>query len=300
MRAPGVMCVAVRRLDGSIEIHRKMVPLSVEKYGFLRWPLVRGLVAVWQSLSLGFRALDYSSAVAIADIDRQESHPNKASEKNDSGSGMSTAALAAVLIGSLAIAVGFFFLLPLFLTDLAGRYIPVLRNNAILFNVFDGLIRVVFLILYIGAISLMPDIRRVFQYHGAEHKAIFTYEAGLELSTDNARHFSTLHRRCGTAFLLMVMVVAMLVFSFVPPSASLAIKAVSRIILLPVIAGLAFEVIRKSGQSSNRLLAIATIPGLWLQRLTTREPDDRQLEVGIAALQAAITHAQSDQFDVIV
>lgn len=303
MRAPGVMSIAVRRQDGSIVIQKDKLTSPAEKYPVLKWPLIRGLLALGQSLALGFKALDFSSAIAMDDIDREESlkkgEPIDES-KSVTPTGMSMWSFISVMAVALGLGVTFFFFLPLYLTDLSGKLWPAVKTNAILFNFVDGIIRVFFLIVYIYGISLMSDIRRVFQYHGAEHKAIYAYENGLELTLENARSFSTLHPRCGTAFLLTVMVVAMLIFSLIPSSAPLWIKAVSRVVLLPLIAGVSYEIIRKSGESDNKLLRLMTLPGLWLQRITTREPDDLQLEVGIEALKAALADSDENQFDLIV
>ncbi|MCD4652364.1 DUF1385 domain-containing protein [bacterium] len=302
MRAPGVMSVAVRRQDGSIVVQKDLLKSPADKYPFLKWPLLRGLLALGQSLALGFKALDFSSAVAMDDIDKEEKR--KKGEYDSGGKiipkGMSLWSLVGIVTFSLVLGIGFFFFLPLYLTELAGYIFPLVKTNTFLYNIVDGIIRVFFLILYIYGISLMPDIRRVFQYHGAEHKAIFAYEAGLELTTENAKQFSTLHPRCGTAFLLTVMLVAIMVFSLIPSTAPLWIKAVCRIAFLPLIAGISFEIIRKSSESDNKLLKLLTKPGLWLQRVTTREPDDQQIEVSIAALQAALDGSDSDQYDLIV
>ncbi|HPQ40393.1 MAG TPA: DUF1385 domain-containing protein [bacterium] len=302
MRAPGVMTVAVRRQDGTIVIHKDELTSPAERFPVLKWPFVRGLMALGQSLALGFKALDYSSAIAMDDIDRSQK-PAGGSEPvpgTPEPKGMSTLSLIGVIAGAMVLGIGFFFFIPLYLTEFVASSVHAVREHTLLFNAVDGIIRVIFLIAYVWAISLMPDIRRVFQYHGAEHKAIFAYEAGCPLTPDHAKPFPTLHPRCGTAFLLTVMLVAILVFSLIPSTAALWLKAISRIVLLPVIAGVSFEIIRKSGESDNRLLRAATAPGLWLQRITTREPDDQQLEVGIAALQAALSQSRNDQYDIIV
>jgi uncharacterized protein YqhQ len=164
----------------------------------------------------------------------------------------------------------------------------------------DGFIRVLFLLFYIIGISFIPDIKRIFEYHGAEHKSIFTYEAGLPLTVENARSFPTLHPRCGTAFLLVVMVVAVFVFSLVPKDCSLGTKALSRLLLLPIIAGFSFELIKKAGEGKIRLLKIFIKPGLWLQRITTREPSDDQLEVGLKALQVALDETHNMELDIVI
>jgi len=274
-----------------------------DKYSFLKWPLLRGLLALCQSLALGFKALDFSSAVAMDDIDREEKRKEGESLETDkevTPDGMSVWPLIGIVSFSIILGIGFFFFLPLYLTELTCLVCPAVQSSNLLYNIVDGIIRVLFLILYIYGISIMPDIRRVFQYHGAEHKAIYTYEAGLELTPENARNFSTLHPRCGTAFLLTVMLVAIMVFSLIPSTASIWLKAGLRIVFLPLIAGISFEIIRKSSESDNKLLNLMTKPGMWLQCVTTREPTDQQLEVGLAALKAALDGSNTDQYDLIV
>jgi uncharacterized protein YqhQ len=305
MRAPGIMAVAVRRLDGSIEVHTDPITTSA-KWQWLKKPFLRGILALFQSLVLGFRALNYSSAVAVADLEAAEAE--KGQDKKTSGQpagkiekdSLSGWSIAGVIILTLVLGIGLFFLLPLYLTELMGKSFPAVAESTFLFNLVDGVIRVVFFVLYIFGIALMPDIRRIFQYHGAEHKSIFAYEAGLPLTLENAQQFSTLHPRCGTAFLLIVMVVAVFVFSLIPSTLPLWIKAAARILFLPIIASVSFELIKKAGDGNNKLVSLLIVPGLWLQRITTREPDESQLEVGLAALKTALNQTRESAVDVIV
>jgi uncharacterized protein YqhQ len=194
------------------------------------------------------------------------------------------------MAGTMSIAFGFgiclFFLFPLYLTKLLT---PVIGDNNIVFNLVDGVIRVFVFLLYIWAISRMEDIQRVFQYHGAEHKSIFAFEAGDELSVENVRRYSRLHPRCGTSFLLIVMLVSIAVFSVIPKLWPFYLKAGSRIVLLPMIAGISYEFLKWSATNDNHpLVKMIITPGLALQRLTTREPDDSQLEVAIRAMNEAL------------
>jgi uncharacterized protein YqhQ len=303
MRAPGIMTIAVRRQNGVIEVHTDTLKSIADRHPWLRKPFFRGVLALCQALALGFKALNFSSAVAMEDIDAEEARKSGkplSSETPKSAKSLSNTSLAGVIILTLVLGIGFFFLLPLFLTQLIGSQLKLVSTSTIVFNIVDGVIRIIFLLAYIFVISLLPDIRRVFQYHGAEHKAIHAYEAGLPLTIENARRFPPLHPRCGTAFLLMVMVVAILVFSMIPSSAPILIKAGSRIMLLPVIAALSFELIKKAGEKTNSIFYFLVIPGLWLQKVTTRNPDDSQLEVGLRALSEALNRSQPSPSDMIL
>ena len=235
-----------------------------------RLPVVRGVVALGESLAIGFRALAISA--------------NVASQERDENGEIQTQISRGQIIFSFAIAIGFALMLFKIGPALLTSWLPV--ESTELFVIVEGLIRVGVFIGYILLISLLPDLRRVFQYHGAEHKAINALEAGAELTPSNVQKFSLIHPRCGTAFLLWVMVIAIFVFALVGrPDWHWLIA--SRILLLPVIAGLAYELIRYAGKhQDNRVLMTLLAPGLWLQRLTTREPTDDQVEVSIQALQA--------------
>src|SRR5262245_11196401 len=212
-----------------------------------------------------------------------EEVPGEARKPSSGGWALTFSLLFAVLF-----AIGLFFYLPLLITDFLARQAPAL-GNSIAFNLVEGVVRIALFVGYILAISAMEDMRRVFQYHGAEHKVVSAYEAGDPLTVAGARRHSTLHPRCGTSFLLFVMLIAILAFSLIPGSAPFGVKLGARIVLLPLIAGASFEVLRLSARNRRRLLfALLVAPGLWLQRLTTREPSDDQLQVAIEALQAAL------------
>ncbi len=277
MRAPRSVAIAVRRPDGEIVVKTELVvPLS-ERYPLFKFPIIRGAVALFSSLVIGIKALNFSANAAMTDEEKD-------GEKSDGE--LSSWALA----GTMALAFGFgialFFLLPLYLTKLLT---PVIGTNNIVFNLVDGVIRVIVFLLYIWVISFMSDIQRVFQYHGAEHKSIYAHEAGDELTVENVRRYSRLHPRCGTSFLLIVMLVSIAVFSLIPKLWPFYLKAGSRIILLPLIAGISYEFLKWSAKNdSNPLVRMIISPGLCLQRLTTREPDDMQLEVAIRSLDEAL------------
>ena len=278
MRAPRSMAIAVRRPNGEIVVRKEMVvPLS-ERYPVVKLPILRGAVALFTSLIIGIKALNFSANEAITEEEKEG--------EGDKGGELSSWAMA----GTMAVAFGFgiclFFLFPLYLTKLMT---PVIGDNNIVFNLVDGVIRVIVFLLYIWTISRMSDIQRVFQYHGAEHKSIFAHEAGEELSIENVKKYSRLHPRCGTSFLLIVMLVSIAVFSLIPKLWPFYLKAGSRIVLLPLIAGISYEFLRWSAKNdSNPLVKMIITPGLALQRLTTREPDDSQLEVAIRSLDEAL------------
>ena len=276
MRSLTGYSVAVRQPDGGVAIRKDKLVSITTKYPFLKIPVLRGSVVLIQSLILGMRALNYSASVSSAGEDGEPE--------------MSNWAIAGSMLMALVLGVGLFILAPLGLTNLLRHYVwPEMGNFA--YNFIDGVIRGVFFFVYIASISLMEEIRRVFQYHGAEHKTVYTFEAHEELTVENARTKSTLHPRCGTSFLLFVMAISIVVFSLVPSTAHFSIKFGARVVLLPLIAGLAYEVIRFSARHlANPVCKVLITPGLWLQRITTKEPDDKQLEIAIVALKEALLY----------
>jgi len=272
MRGPGNWAVAVRTPAGSIAQVSRPIDSAMARHRLLRLPILRGVVALGESLAIGFRALAISANYA-------------AQEEGDDGE-VQTELSRGALIFAFAIAIGFAVMLfkvgPALITDA----LPIKATGW--FVVVEGLIRVTIFVLYLSLISLLPDLRRVFQYHAAEHKAINAYEAGEELEPELVQRYSLIHPRCGTAFLLWVMVIAVFVFAFFGRPAWYWLIA-TRILLLPVIAGLAYELIRFAGKHrENRIVMTVLAPGLWLQRLTTREPSLDQLEVSIRALEEVL------------
>jgi uncharacterized protein YqhQ len=274
MRSPAHWALAVRKPNGEIAEHTTAISSPMARHRIYRLPVIRGVVALGESLTIGFRALAISANYAAQDAD--------ADDKEEVETELSRGAI----FFAFAIAIGFAIALFKVTPALITRWLPVETDGW--FVIVEGGIRVSIFVLYILVISLLPDLRRVFQYHGAEHKAINALEAGEELTPENVQRFSLIHPRCGTAFLLWVMVIAIFVFAFIgQPSWPWLIA--SRILLLPVIAGLAYEVIRFAGKhTDNRILMTLLAPGLWLQRLTTREPSLDQLEVSIRALREVL------------
>ena len=284
MRTPHAYAVAVRHTDGSIEVKREPVKRLSEYWKPLSWFVVRGFAVLIQSLVLGIRTLNFSVNASIADLEKEEKGEGKAKKGKKEGTALP---IAFSMILGVAFAVLLFILLPLWITSWLRGYIPAV-HNWIVFNLVDGLIRVVFFLSYIILVSLMKDIRRVFQYHGAEHKVVHTWEAGEDLTVDNARAKSTLHPRCGTSFLMFVMVVSIIVFSIFKFDAFWMLF-LSRLVLVPVVSGLAYELIRLSAPRCRRgFFRLMVLPGLTLQRVTTKEPSDDQLEIAIRALQEAL------------
>jgi len=279
MRSPHAFTVAVRKggkPDAEIVVlHQQLKPLS-ERFPFLKKKIIRGAAALFEALWLGIRALNFSANEAFEDKDGKKEE-------------ITPLAMAGTLAVALVFSLAIFLALPLLLTNLLGMHYETVNKSGVLFNLTDGAFRVVLFLGYVSGISCMKDIRRVFEYHGAEHKAIGAYEAGVELTVRNARQYSCIHPRCGTSFLLAVIVLSILVFSLIPGDWPLWAKGLARIALLPVIAGLGYEFIKHSAKKSeNILIKGLMLPGLWLQRLTTREPSDDQIEVAIRALNEAL------------
>ena len=275
MRSLSGYTIAVRQPDGQIAIKKDKIVAITKKYPVLKFPVIRGSFVLIQSFILGMRAINYSASV----VSEQEG------EKE-----MSTAAVATTMITAALMAVGVFILAPLGLTNLIRHYLmPSMTNFE--YNAIDGAIRALFFFVYLISISYMKDIRRVFQYHGAEHKTVYTFEANEDLTVDNARVKSTLHPRCGTTFLMFVLAISILVFSLVPSTMPFAVKFLARVVLIPLIAGIAYEIIRFAARHlSNPICRALVQPGYWLQKITTKQPDDSQLEVAITALREALLY----------
>lgn len=280
MRSPHGFTVAVRkggRPGAEIAVLRETIQPIGERYPLLKKKIIRGSAALFEALWLGIRALNYSANEAI------ESEEGKKEE-------ISPLAMAGTMIVAVAFSLGIFLALPLLITSLLGAHFSAVGRNSVLFNLTDGALRMALFLGYVSGISFMKDIRRVFEYHGAEHKAIAAYEAGVPLTVANARPYSCIHPRCGTSFLIAVIALSILLFSLIPGAWPLWAKGLARIILLPVIAGLGYEFIKYSAKrSENPVIKALMQPGLWLQRLTTREPSDDQIEVAIRSLDEALS-----------
>ena len=281
MRAPGAYTTSVRRADGTIETERHEFRSILEKHKSLNIPVLRGIIALFETLKIGIGTLQWSADKSMEDLE-----PDKADSKPG------TLAKAASLMFALLVGLGIFFVLPLTVTT---KFFEIERD-AVSFNLVSGAIRITLFLGYIGAISLMEDIKILFRYHGAEHKMIFAFEGGCELLPSEAKKFIRFHPRCGTSFLLIVMLVSILVFALIDSiilsyvgSISLGVRLLSHLPMIPFVAGLGYEAIKLSGRyGSTAVGKVLVAPGLWLQRLTTKEPDDAQLEVAAVALKSAL------------
>jgi len=276
MRGPSNWAVAVRKPNGQIAEVCRPIESVMKRHWVFRLPIIRGVIALGESLAIGFRALSISANYAAAE------------EGEEAETELSRGAIVFAFLIAIGFAISVFKVGPALLADL----LPI--SNGTWFVVVEGLIRVSVFVAYLILISLLPDLRRVFQYHAAEHKAINAYEAGEELTPQTVQRYSLIHPRCGTAFLLWVMVIAIFVFAFFGRPAFYWLIA-TRILLLPLIAGIAYELIRFAGKhTDNRVVMTLLAPGLWLQRLTTREPTLDQLEVSIRALREVLALEKGD------
>lgn len=274
MRGPGVTATAVREPSGTIVVQKEPTKSIADTYPILKKPFLRGCVALYESLVIGMKALSFSAKAA-----------------GDEEEEMSNSEIAITMVISTIFAIAVFLALPTFIV----KFIPGVQDNHVVLNLIEGVIRLVLFLLYIWGIGLTKDIQRVFQYHGAEHKTIHTYELDLPLTVENVRQQSRLHARCGTNFLLIVMVVSIFVFAFLGWP-NLLERILSRVLLMPVVAGIAYEVIRLAGRSEHSFVKALIKPGLVLQYMTTREPEDDQIEVAIRALEE-VRPPESDAYE---
>lgn len=274
MKSKEGWAVAVRNPEGEIVIKSE----KLKKPSMLaKIPLVRGFFILIETLWLGMKAIDFSSKIVFKE------------EKSSPWS------LALSLFLASVIGVILFILLPLYLTKLSGYFISMISTNSFVFNLIDGILRVFIFIGYVLVISMMSMMRRIFAYHGAEHKVINAYEAGETLTAENVEKYSRLHVRCGTSFIFIVLVISILVFSMIPSSWSFVLKALSRVILLPLIAGVSYEILKISARWRNNIVGrIITFPGLIFQKITTREPDMEQIEVACQSLKAVLNLSEKE------
>ena len=264
MKGPHSIATAVREPSGCIAIRVEPVRSIGDRYPILKKPLLRGVVALGEALIYGMKALSFSAQAA-----------------GEEGEELTKKEIVLTMLAAFGLAVLLFVVLPTF----AIHFVQERVGDPRLLNLFEGLLRLSVFFAYVGVISSMSDIRRVFQYHGAEHKTIYAYEAGIPLEVGSIRRYSRLHPRCGTNFLLIVMVVSIFMFAFLGWP-DIWLRIASRIVLLPLVAGISYEIIRFAGNCDNPVVALCMKPGLWLQYMTTREPSDDQIEVAIRALEA--------------
>jgi uncharacterized protein YqhQ len=279
MRSPHAWAIACRRVSGEIAVHSEPLERLSEKHRWMGWPVIRGVMTLGHAMTLGFRALRFSANTALDAI-----QPEETGKKKIEISGW----MATV---NIFFSVGFFIFMYKYLPLLAAtqlKKVSPIMSGQIMFNLVDGLIRIGLFLLFIWGVSLFADIRRVYEYHGAEHKTVYAFENGDRLDVAAVQKYSTYHPRCGTSFLMTVMLISMLVYMAIPVTTFWARFGI-RIALLPVIAGLSYEMIRFAARQRGSFFAILTAPGLWLQRVTTQPPSDDQAECAILALEEAMS-----------
>ena len=282
MRSPHAWGIAVRKPSGEIVTHSEPLDRPSEQHRWMGWPVLRGVMTLGHAMKLGFRALKFSANAALEEIpvEATADGPGKKIEISGWVAGVN-------MVFSVAFFIFMYKYLPLLATTELKRVNPVFGQQLI-FNLVDGLIRIAMFLLFVWGVSLWKDIRRVYEYHGAEHKTVFAFENGDPLNTAAVQKYSTFHPRCGTSFLMTVMILSMFVYMTIPVQTFWARFGI-RIALLPVIAGVSYEIIRYAAKHRGSLFALMTVPGLWLQRITTRQPDDAQAECAIAALNESMS-----------
>ncbi len=277
MLAPHSCCIAVRKPDGEIVTHEHPVAKFTDKHPLFKLPILRGLARIGQTLVLGAKATKFSFNTALG--------PELAKE-GEAPAEISSNMLTLGFVLALLLFIGLYKVVPLYLATQIGHHVHALSSRLAI-NITDGLIRIAILLGYLYALSLPKDMRRIFQYHGAEHKAVFNFESGKPLTIENTHKFTTFHPRCGTCFLFVIVVMALVLYAFLPVDGFLA-KLALRILLLPLVVGLSYELIRYAARREGTLLNLVTLPGLWLQRITTKNPDDTQAAVALHALSGAM------------
>jgi len=275
MRTPHSYCVAVRKPDGEIVAEEKPLPRLSDNYPIFKLPVLRGLGTLGHAMWLGMKALKFSAECALGVKAQPESSKKE-----------SSSAMVVHILFSLTFMIALYKFLPLYLATLAGRHFEAISSRFAI-NMVDGTLRIAIFLGFMFLLSRMKDMRRVFEYHGAEHKVVFNFESGQPVTVANAQRFVTWHPRCGTSFLVVVLIVAMICYAFLPID-NFWLKFAARVALLPLIVGVSYEAIRYAAKQQRGLMAVLTRPGLWLQRVTTKPPSDQQTEVAIRALERAM------------
>jgi uncharacterized protein YqhQ len=298
MRSPKRIATAIRRSNGEIEIKIQEFISLIQRKKYLNVPIIRGAITLIEVMILGIKTLQWSADKAIEDMEESERQSDKKKSK-EKKSGMSTVGAVFTISIALIIGIGLFFILPLYLTT----EIFSIEKEALLFNLVSGLIRICFFLIYVWGISFLKDVKRLFEYHGAEHKTIFAFENKRYLSPEVAQQYTTYHPRCGTSFLMIVMLVSLIFFAFLDTiimqvygDINLLIRLITHIPLIPVIGGISYEALKASAKfSGSKIVRLLIAPGLTLQRITTSKPDENQLEVAICALKAALGEEFKDE-----
>ncbi len=292
MRGPKEIATAVRKADGEIIIDKKPVSSILTKSKILKLPILRGVISFFESMIVGVKCLMFSAEQVDIEGDQAEMSRFEKWLDNKFGDKIKDIVIYFAVFVSLIFSVGLFMLLPHGISTIIKSFSKI--EAPVVLNLIEGAIRITIFLLYIGLVGRMKDIRRVFEYHGAEHKSIACYEHGDELTPENAKKYSRLHPRCGTNFLLIVMFISIVAFSVIPWGENGLLRVLYRLLLLPAVAGISYEIIKIMGRSDNVVVRAFTKPGLMLQYLTTREPDESQLEVAICALKNVMTENKED------
>lgn len=283
MRAPNNVTVAVRKQDGTIAVRKKPYRTLTQRYKILNIPILRGVINLFEMMIIGTEAINYSAAEAFDEEPQKVKNPSRAKKAFDA-----TMFILSFLV-AMAISLSLFKLAPLAITTFLQTYFHAIEDNYILFNLIDGLLKMSIFLAYIFILSLFPSFRRIFEYHGAEHKAIWNYEKKLPLNPDNAAKMTRFHPRCGTSFIIIVFTISIIFYTFIPKQDDFLTNFALRIAVLPLIAGISYEFLKFSAKNTGHALVRALIkPGLWFQALTTREPDRPQLEVGLKSLDESL------------
>ncbi len=287
MRSPNFNTISVRTPEGLIAEKKEHYRNLVQRIRLLNIPVVRGVINMFEMMLIGTKALNFSSLYALGEGNKEE--------QSKSNFWTNFSILFSTFFG-LALAIVLFKFVPLWITNFLSGFWPAMNNNYLLYNLVDAVLKTSIFVGYIGAMSLIPDIRRVFMYHGAEHKSIMTYEHGLDLTVENARSQTRFHPRCGTSFILIVFLISIIVFTLIPKNPDFTFNFLTRLAALPLVAGLSYELLKSSAKmSENWFFKILSTPGLLMQRITTQEPDDQMLEVALNSLKLALDSEKAYQ-----
>lgn len=290
MRSPSFVTMTVRKSDGSIKSKEEPFRPLVDKLRLKKIPLARGIVNLLDMMIVGMHAINFS-AQEYAEDDEETTSGTLRQAQGDTKTPkwFATATFAFSIVVSLALAILMFKVIPLAITEWLRSFVPAIEKHYILFNVIDGSLRILIFLLYVSFLLLFKSFRRIFEYHGAEHMAVYTYEKGLQLTAENAHGQSRFHPRCGTSFLLVIFIASIVIYSFVPRNPIFWLNLTQRICVIPFIAAVGYEILKWSAKRRDNLFVkILIAPGLWSQRLTTRKPDDSQLEIALHALSKAV------------
>jgi len=286
MRSPNTIVVAVRKQDGDIKTNERFYRTLTQRFKFLNIPFIRGIINLFEMMGVGMGAVNFSANEFAEDPNAK---PTEEQKKSFWYKLLNLVLFFLSFLFAIALTILLFKFLPLWITTFLESKSIFIKNNYIIFNLIDGILKISFFVLYIFILSIIPSFRRIFEYHGAEHKSIFAYENNLPLTVKNARKQTRFHPRCGTSFILIVLLISIAVYTFIPRQETFTENLILRIALLPLIAGISYEYLKLSAKFAHKFIAkIFTAPGLWLQRITTKEPDDKQLEVALTSLKIAL------------